>query len=461
MDLNDYIRSIRDKNICVIGAGISNRPFIRLLLLSGCSVTVCDMKEPAQLTQDDLDLISLGAHYKLGEDYLNDLSFDLIFRTPGLMPFDPHLAEARRNGSEVTSEMEVFFKLCPCRTIAVTGSDGKTTTTTIISELLRHEGYTVHLGGNIGKPLLCELPFMKEGDFAVLELSSFQLHSMFCRPDVALITNISPNHLDKHIDFRDYIEAKKNIFRHQNGEARLVLNADDELCYGFREEAPAASVCFSVSAPVDNGYYLKNGEIFRAENGTSVMVMPASSIAIPGIHNVANYLAAFCAVDPYVGNESCRYVAKNFSGVEHRLEIVRRLRGVTYINDSIGTSPSRTIAGLRALDRKPLLILGGYDKHLDFSELGNEVCRRAKAVFLTGATAEKIRKAVVSSSLYDENKLPVILEKDFYTCVNKAFASAEEGDTVLLSPACAAFDSFRNFEERGRTFKQMVMELPE
>ena len=461
MDLNEYIESIREKRICVIGAGVSNRPFIRLLLLSGCSVTVCDMKEHSQLSQDDLDLIGLGAHYRLGKDYLEDLRYDLIFRTPGLMPFDRHLEEARRNGSEITSEMEVFFRLCPCRTVAVTGSDGKTTTTTIIAELLRREGYTVHLGGNIGKPLLCELPFMKPEDFAVTELSSFQLHSMDCSPDVALITNISPNHLDKHRDYQDYIDAKKNIFLRQKEDACLVLNADNELCCGFEKEAPVRSVFFSVKGPVKNGYYLQNGVVFRAEDGLLEKVLDASAIAIPGIHNVANYLAAFCATDAFIGQETRAYVAESFHGVEHRLEIVRRLHGVTYINDSIGTSPTRTIAGLRALDRKPMIILGGYDKHLDFTELGNEVCLRAKAAFITGATADKILTAVTSSPFYHAEDLPVVLDRDFFSCVQKAFDSAEEGDIVLLSPACAAFDSFQNFEERGRTFKKMVLELSE
>ena len=461
MDLNEYIKSIREKKICVIGAGVSNRPLINLLLISGCSVTVCDKKEPDKLTQDDLDLIGLGAHYRLGKDYLEDLQYDLIFRTPGLMPFDRHLEEARRNGSEITSEMEVFFRLCPCRTIAVTGSDGKTTTTTIIAELLRREGYTVHLGGNIGKPLLCELPFMKPEDFAVTELSSFQLHSMDCSPDVALITNITPNHLDKHKDYADYIEAKKSIFLHQKQDAKLVLNADDELVRGFAAEAPSNAVYFSLKDPVENGYFLQEKALWRAEDGKKEKVLDASSIAIPGIHNVANFLAAFCATDAFVTQETREYIAENFHGVEHRLEIVRRLHGVTYINDSIGTSPTRTIAGLHALDRRPLIILGGYDKHLAFDGLGEEVCKYAKAAFITGATAEKIHAAVTSAPSYDAEKLPVVLEPDFTACVQKAFRAAEEGDIVLLSPACAAFDAFKNFEERGRTFKKMVMELSE
>ena len=461
MNLYEYVESIRHKKICVIGAGISNLPFIRLLLLSGCSVTVCDQKDESQINQNDLDLIQRGAHYKLGANYLSDLDFDIIFRTPGLMPFEPHLEEARRRGCRVTSEMEVFFELCPCRTIAITGSDGKTTTSTIIAELLKKEGYHVHLGGNIGKPLLCDLPFIRKEDFAVLELSSFQLHSMFCRPDVAVITNISPNHLDKHKDFEDYVQAKKNIFLNQESEGILVLNEDDALCIRFGQETSSKVRSFSLKSEVRNGYYLQSGTIMRGSENGPEAVISAERIRIPGTHNIANYMAAFCATDDYVGQQTREYVAEHFGGVEHRLELVRSLHGVDYINDSIGTSPTRTIAGLNALNRKPILILGGYDKHLAFDELGEKVCQRAKAVFLTGDTAEKIHAAILRAKSFRQDQLPVEVDPDFESCVKKAFASAREGDIVLLSPACAAFDRFRNFEERGRFFKKMVMELKE
>ena len=212
MTLNDYIQGLKGKRIAVIGVGVSNAPLIRLLLSCGCDVTVCDKRTLADMGMEGLELINMGARLKLGEKYLDGLDHDVIFRTPGLMPFDEHLENAKARGSVITSEMEVFFALCPCRTIAITGSDGKTTTSTIISELLKHAGYTVHLGGNIGHPLLCEIPEIKPDDITVLELSSFQLHSMRCRPDVAVITNISPNHLDKHKDYQDYIDAKRSIF---------------------------------------------------------------------------------------------------------------------------------------------------------------------------------------------------------------------------------------------------------
>ena len=224
MTLKEYVDSIKEKRIAVLGAGVSNMPLIRLLLQSGCDVTVCDKRTLDEMGERGEELTTLGAALKLGEDYLEGLDHDLIFRTPGLMPFDPHLTAAAQKGSEITSEMEVFFSLCPCRKIAVTGSDGKTTTTTVISELLKAAGYTVHLGGNIGRPLLCDVPLMRPEDFAVLELSSFQLHSMNCRPEVAVITNISPNHLDKHKDYQDYIDAKMSVFKAQTAQDRLILN---------------------------------------------------------------------------------------------------------------------------------------------------------------------------------------------------------------------------------------------
>jgi len=263
LTLQEYVQSIRDKRIAVIGAGVSNMPLIRLLLSNGCHVTVCDKRTLDMLGKDGEELLSLHADLKLGKVYLEGLDHDLIFRTPGLMPFDEHLLAAKEKGSVVTSEMEVFFRLCPCRTIAVTGSDGKTTTTTVISEILKAAGYTVHLGGNIGHPLLCDVPMMKKEDIAVLELSSFQLHSMSCRPNVAVVTNISPNHLDKHKDYQDYIDAKMSIFARQESTDKLVLNLDDEHTPYYAAAAKSHIVYFSDKAKVENGAYCLNGELFR------------------------------------------------------------------------------------------------------------------------------------------------------------------------------------------------------
>ena len=459
MTLNDYIISIKDKRIAVVGLGVSNLPLIKLLLSFGCDVTGCDKRSFAQLGADALDLISRGAKLKLGEKYLDGLDHDIIFRTPGLMPFDEHLKAAEEKGSVITSEMEVFFSLCPCRTIAVTGSDGKTTTSTIISELLKHAGYTVHLGGNIGTPLLCEIPSFKESDIAVLELSSFQLHSMRCKPDVAVITNISPNHLDKHKDYQDYIDAKRSIFILQDGNDKLVLNLDDPHSAYYASSANSDISYFSDRSEVEDGCFCRDGVIYRAKDGEASALLNTDDILLPGEHNVLNYLAAFTATEGLVGDEDCRFVAKNFSGVEHRLELVRVYNGAAYINDSIGTSPSRTAAGLRAMKTKPIVIAGGYDKHIPFDGLGDDLCRMAKMVFLTGDTADKIEAAIKASKYYRDNPIKTVKIDDFKQTVLAASSAAGNGDIVLFSPACAAFDRFKNFEERGKYFKKIITEL--
>lgn len=458
MTLYDYIEGIKNKRIGVIGVGVSNTPLIEKLLGHGCDVTACDKRTAEQLGEDYTRLSEMGAKFNLGENYLENLDFDIVFRTPGLMPFDSHLEAVKARGGIVTSEMEVFFRLCPCRIISVTGSDGKTTTTTIISELLKAQGYTVHLGGNIGRPLLCDVDSMSKDDFAVLELSSFQLHSMNCKPDVAVITNISPNHLDKHKDYQDYIDAKSFIFLSQDADNRLVLNHENEYSAYYRENARSEIAYFSRIYDLENGVFSDDKYIYRVRDGAKNVIMEIDDIKLPGTHNLENYMAAFAATDGLVDDSVCVDVARSFNGVEHRLERVRELNGVVYINDSIGTSPSRTAAGLHALKTKPILIAGGYDKHIPFDTLGDEICLNVKKLYLTGATAEKISDAVKASKYYTE-AFPMVIMDDFKETVLAASESAEAGDIVLLSPACAAFDKFKNFMERGKYFKQIVMDL--
>ncbi len=461
MTLSEYAESLKNRKIAVIGIGVSNLPLIELLLRHGCDVTACDMRTREQMGVEADRLETLGAKLMLGADYLEHLDHDVIFRTPGLMPFDPHLEAARARGAKITSEMEAFLSLCPCKVIAITGSDGKTTTSTIISELLKAAGFRVHLGGNIGNPLLCEIPDIGKDDIAVLELSSFQLHSMVCRPDIAVVTNITPNHLDKHRDYQDYIDAKREILLRQTADDRLILNLDDEHTPYLERFAHAHVTHFSDRQRPEEGTYLHDGVLTRIYGGEERPILPASEIKIPGEHNVLNYLTAFAATEGLVPDTICAEVARSFAGVEHRLETVRTVRGVTYINDSIGSSPTRTIAGLRAMRVKPIVIAGGYDKHIPFDELGDALCQYAKALYLTGDTAEKIRAAVTASAFYAESGLPVLMAEDFRAAVLAAASAAEAGDVVLFSPACASFDHFKNFAERGRYFKSIVMELKE
>ena len=457
MTFADYINSIKSKSIAILGLGVSNTPLAEELLLNGCDVTICDRRSFEELAEEGQKLLQIGAKFRLGDKYLENLREELVFRTPGLMPFEPHLLKAEAQGSTITSEMEVFFRLCPCQTIAVTGSDGKTTTTTIIAELLKANGFCVHLGGNIGHPLLCELPGFHRDDIAVLELSSFQLHSMYCVPDIALITNLSPNHLDKHLDFQDYVDSKANIFLNQTHDGRLILNRDDPYTPYYQSLSRSKLSYFSVGSDIFNGYLSRDNQVLRITEGNAEALFSTDEIRIPGTHNLQNFLAAFEAVRGLVSDDICQEVAKTFSGVAHRLETVAVVRGVRYINDSIATSPVRTIAGLHALNCRPIIICGGYDKHLPFEQLGNELCKMAKAVVLTGATAEKISEAIYTSNEY--HSLEVRIAQDFSDAVFIAASLAVPGDTVLLSPACASFDHFHNFEERGNKFKNLVLEL--
>ncbi len=459
MTLDEYLNSLKGKSIAVVGYGVSNAPLTDLLLVHGLDVTVCDKRGEEQFENANA-LIERGAKLRLGDRYLENLHEDVIFRTPGLHPFTPELRNAAKNGSVLTSEMEAFFAVCPCRTIAITGSDGKTTTSTLIATLLRESGHTVFLGGNIGMPLLNKVPEMKPQDFAVLELSSFQLHSMKCKPDVAVITNISPNHLDVHPDLDDYISAKKNIFLNQDAGDRLVLNADDSYTSGFTAEAKSNICYFSHVHSVQSGCFTVDELIYCARNYEVHEIMPTAGILIPGLHNVDNYMAAYAATEGYITDSVFRKVARTFPGVPHRIELVRELRGVKFYNDSIASSPTRTIAALRCFTKiKPILIAGGHDKHVPFDDLGTEIVARVKALFLTGETAERIRDAVVNTPGYNRLTLPIHIIDDFRDAVLSAAYSADDGDVVILSPACSSFDKFKNFVERGNTFRSIVLGL--
>ena len=460
MTLQEYVDSLRGKRVAVLGIGVSNTPLIDLLLDNGLPITVCDMRDECTM-EDEAEILSTrGAELRLGSGYLDGLEgFDVIFRTPGLLPTDPHLVAAREHGATVTSEMEAFFQLCPCRTIGITGSDGKTTTSSIIAELLKAGGKRVHLGGNIGKPLLTEIPDIHPDDVAVLELSSFQLHSINIRPDVAVITNVSPNHLDKHPTYEDYIESKKRIFLNQTGDDLLVLNRDNGITARFAEEAGSRVVQFSHRETVKNGVFCRDGMLYYSHDYAVEAIIPETEILLPGEHNVENYMAVFAAVDGLVSPEMCRQVARTYGGVRHRLELIRKLDGVSYINDSIATSPTRTIAGLRAMRTKPILIAGGHDKHVSFDRLADEIAERVKALYLTGDTAEQIEKAVRKSVFFDPSRLPIYVVPDLKTAVEEARAHSIPGDVVLLSPACSSFDRFKNFAERGDTFRKIVLEF--
>ena len=456
MTLQEYIASLRGKTVAVIGIGVSNTPLLRLLLREGISVTACDRSSREKLGALAGELEAAGAKLQLGDGYLQNLSQDVIFRTPGLRPDVPELEAARARGSVITSEMEVFFQVCPCPIIAVTGSDGKTTTTTIIAELLRAAGHTVHVGGNIGHPLLAEADTIRPTDWAVLELSSFQLMTMTHSPHIAVVTNLAPNHLDVHKSMEEYVWAKENIFRHQQPGDIAVFNLDNAITRELSAHAPGRALYFSRQAEPENGVFLRGDAVISRRDGHERQIMTTEDIRLPGVHNVENYMAAIAAVDGLVPDETIRTFARAFNGVEHRIELVRTWRGVRFYNDSIASSPSRTIAGLRSFKEKVILIAGGYDKHIPFDVLGPEVVEHVKLLILCGATADKIRAAVEQAPGYRPGHPEILDVTPFQKAVETARDRAVPGDVVTLSPACAAFDQFKNFMERGKTFKAIV-----
>ena len=458
MTIQEYLRSLQGKKVAVIGVGVSNTPLIRLLRGADIDVTVCDKKDRATLGALAEELEAAGCRLCLGPDYLKGLEADVIFRTPGLHP--RFLAEAAERGAAITSEMEAFFAVCPCPIIAVTGSDGKTTTPTILAGLLRAAGKTVHLGGNIGHPLLAEAETIRPEDVAVVELSSFQLMTMRQSPHIAVLTNLAPNHLDIHTDMAEYVEAKANILAFQGPEDRAVCNWDNAITRELSERCAGMVKYFTMS---DNrevqGCFLRDETIWYRSGEGERPVLPLADILLPGRHNVENYMAAICAVEGLVSDEIIRAYARTFGGVEHRIELVRERRGVKWYNDSIASSPSRTIAGLLSFPKPVILIAGGKDKGVSYAPLGPVVNDHVKLLILCGATAGVIRQAVTEAENY--RGLPILEAEDYPAAVALAESHAGEGDVVILSPASTSFDRFKNFEERGRVFKDLVKDLAE
>lgn len=456
MTLHQYLDTLKNKTVAVVGIGVSNTPWLRRLLQEGIRVTACDKRSRDALGTLAEELEKAGCRLQLGESYLQGLNQDVIFRTPGLRPDVPELLAAKARGSEITSEMEVFFEVCPCTLLAVTGSDGKTTTTTIIAELLKAAGKTVHVGGNIGNPLLCRADEMHPEDYAVLELSSFQLMTMTHSPHIAVVTNLAPNHLDMHKSMEEYVAAKENIFRYQSAGDVAVFNLDNAITREQGTRALGHVRYFSRREEPADGVFLRGEEIISRHDGWEQVIMTTEDIRLPGVHNVENYMAAIAAVDGLVPYEVIRRFARDFNGVEHRIELVRTYHGVRFYNDSIASSPSRTIAGLRSFKEKVILIAGGYDKHIPFDVLGPEVVERVKLLVLCGATAGKIRAAVEQAPGYRPGRPEIVEVMPFEKAVLYARDKAQSGDVVTLSPACAAFDQFKNFAERGKTFKAIV-----
>ena len=452
---------IAGKSVALLGMGISNRAAVDFLLSCGAKLTARD-KNPAPDAEITEFLHSRGVKMIYGDGYLSDITEDIVFKSPGIRYDIPELLAAAESGCVITSEMEVFLSLCPARVFAVTGSDGKTTTTTLVSEMLKktaeREGTRVFLGGNIGTPLLPYLAEMHENDYAVLELSSFQLHTMKFSPLSAIVTNVTPNHLNWHTDMEEYTESKRNIYKYQKNGTRLTLNAENELTRKMAEDAKAEVTLFSSKGrpDADRCCYLENNVIYYEADGEKQAVMNRADIRIVGMHNVENYMAAISAVWGYVSPEDMREVAGTFGGVRHRIELVCEKNGVKFYNSSIDTSPTRTLAALASFEERLIVIVGGYDKHIPIDPLITPLAEKAKFVVGTGDTGMQVLDALIKAD-YPRKQTAYI--GDFDTAVHFAADLAKSGDTVLLSPAAASFDAFPNFEKRGDRFSEIVKTL--
>lgn len=458
--IQQYFESLKGKTVSLIGFGVSHRPVADMFLSHGISVVVHDKKSEEDMKDTLKNYAGKNIKFVLGENYLDGVSGDVVFRTPGMRPDNEVYTEAKKRGSRITSEMEEFFSLCPCRIVAVTGSDGKTTSTTLICKMLEKQGYKCYLGGNIGKPLLPEIEKIKPEDFAVIELSSFQLQSFSPSPFISVVTNVAPNHLDWHKNMDEYVEAKEHIFRNQMPDGRTVLNYDNDITLGFAEKTPAKVAFFSLSGKVENGTYLNaNGDIVHVSDGKEETVMNRGIIRIPGDHNVDNYMTAISAVWGLVDPENIRDIAKNFGGVEHRMEFVREVDGVSFYNDSIGTSPTRSIACLKAQVKPIIMIAGGYDKKIPYEPLAPYIAEKVKTLILMGKTAPKIKAALLACPDYSPEKTRIIEVDTMENAVAAAKNAAQKGDRVYLSPASASFDLYPNFEARGIHFKNIVNSL--
>ena len=457
-ELNNFLRN---RKVAIIGIGISNIPLLDYLHNLEARVTIFDDKEVENIPKEIIDkIVSYSMNFSFGKNSLEKLiGFEIIFRTPSCMPYKTEIVKEVENGAILTSEIELLMKICPCKIVGVTGSDGKTTTSTLIYKILEKSGYRCFLGGNIGNPLFTKLNEMRPDDIVVLEISSFQLIDMEISPDISVITNISPNHLNVHSSYEEYINAKKNIFKFQNENGILVLNYDNDITRECAKETNGKVIFFSRKQKLEDGIIVDENIIKECKDKLRRHIISTKDIVIRGQHNYENICAAIAATNSLVSLETAVEAIKEFNGVEHRIEFIREINGVKWYNDSIGTSPTRTIAGLNSFDERIILIAGGYDKNLDYSSLAKTILDNVDSLILIGQTAEKIFDVVKEESEKQNKDIKIYMCDEFNQTVLVANKIAKPGEVVLFSPASASFDLFNNFEERGNKFKELVNKL--
>ena len=458
IEFNNYLKG---KKVAIIGLGVSNLPLLKYMYEKKAKVTVFDEKEKEEVPRKLLErLDKYEANSFFGKSCFENLKkFDIIFRSPSCLPTRKELVEEKERGAIITSEIEMLMKLCPCKIIGVTGSDGKTTTTSLIYNILKKAGYNTYLGGNIGIPLFTKIDEMKPDDILVLELSSFQLMGMKISPNISVITNITPNHLNIHKDYKEYIDAKKIIFKYQNESDYLILNYDNEITRECIKEAKSKVTYFSSKEKLDNGFIVDNGIIKECEDGIRKHVLNTKDVLLRGNHNFENIGAALAATKTLVDQDIAVEAVKEFKAVEHRLEFVREIDNVKWYNDSVSSSPTRTIAGLNSFDENIVLIAGGYDKNLDYTSIAKPILKKVKTLILLGATSGKIFNAVKDEEEKEKRHIDIYMCDNLEDAINLAKKYAKPNEVVLFSPASASFDMFKNFAERGNIFKNLVNKL--
>lgn len=456
-DFKNFKTNIKNKHVAIVGLGISNIPLINFLSKLGCKITLFDRKEIENFSSSEIKSFNkLNIKFVFGKNYLNYINnFDYIFKTPSIRSDILEFENARKNGSIITSEIEELLRYCPSKIYGITGSDGKTTTTSILYNLLKNSGHKTWVGGNIGFPLFSKIEEMREEDKVVLELSSFQLMNITLSPDVSIITNISPNHLDYHKDMNEYIDCKKNIFKFQNDNSITILNRDCSITNSFEKELNGRCRKFSLDHAYDedvikNGAYLKNNELYVLNQ----RIFHKDDLKIKGVHNMLNFAAAILATIPDTSYSTIKNLAKEFSGVKHRNEFVATINNIHFYNDSIASTPTRTLATLSCFDKKIILIAGGYDKNISYAPLLN-AHDKIKKLYLIGATKQKIYDIFRKYS----SDIEILTFDNFNKLVLHAYKNAQENDVILLSPASASFDMFKNFEDRGDKFKEIIQTI--
>ena len=459
--LEEFFNYIRNRKIAIIGLGVSNIPLLSYLHDLGAKITVFDNRTIDNIDKNIMDIITNNnIEFSFGKNNLSKLNgFDIIFRSPTCREDWPELVKEAKRGAIITSEIEMLMELCPGTIIGVTGSDGKTTTTSLIYEIVKKQGFNCYLGGNIGIPLFTKIQEMKPNDMVILELSSFQLMNIHTSPNIAVITNISPNHLDFHKSYEEYIEAKKNIFKYQNEDGILVLNYDNEITRECAKEAKGKVIFFSRENKLDNGVILDDDIIKVCDNKLRKHILNTKDLLLRGKHNYENVCTAIAATLEIASTEKQIEAVTQFKGVKHRLEFVKEINGVKWYNDSIGTSPTRTIAGLKSFNEKIVLIAGGYDKHLDYTPIAKPILDNVSVLILMGQTSKKIKESVENEMKVEQKRIEIYECDTLQETVNTAKKVAKKGEVVLFSPASASFDMYKNFEERGDKFKSIVNSL--